>query len=333
MNVELSIAAFLVGAVVSLATSWVLVSRLERVGERLGLSEALLGMVAALAADAPEITASITALVHHQATVGAGVVLGSNVFNLAALLGLGAVVAGRIELHRKVVVLSGAVAMAVAAACLLSVGGLLPAGGGLSIVLVVLVPYVVLLGGHEKALGKLKLPNRWSAWITAAIVEEESELEMAIHPGRGTGGDALMAGGALVVVIVASVAMERGATSLGVHFGVAEIIVGGLVLAAVTSLPNAVSAIYLARRGRGAATLSTALNSNSLNVMAGLLIPAVVIGLAKPSGSGLLVSSWYVGLTALTLALAHAGHGLGRAAGGLIIVAYVVFVLALLAVS
>ncbi len=33
MSVELSIAAFLVGAVVSLVTSWVLVSRLERVGE------------------------------------------------------------------------------------------------------------------------------------------------------------------------------------------------------------------------------------------------------------------------------------------------------------
>ena len=225
-------------------------------------------------------------------------------------------VAGRIELHRKVVVLSGAVAMAVAAACLLSVGGLLPAGGGLAIVLAVLVPYVVLLGGTERPWDELKLPNRWSAWITAAIVEEESELEKAIHPGRGTAGDALMAGGALVVVIVASVAMERGATSLGVHFGVAEIIVGGLVLAAVTSLPNAVSAIYLARRGRGAATLSTALNSNSLNVMAGLLIPAVVIGLAKPSGSGLLVSSWYVGLTALTLALAYAGHGLGAPLAG-----------------
>ena len=38
---------------VSLATSWLLVTRLERVGERLGLSEASLGMVAALAADTP----------------------------------------------------------------------------------------------------------------------------------------------------------------------------------------------------------------------------------------------------------------------------------------
>jgi hypothetical protein len=39
------------------------------------------------------------------------------VFNLAALLGLGAVVAGRISLHRNVVVLGGAVAIWTAAVC------------------------------------------------------------------------------------------------------------------------------------------------------------------------------------------------------------------------
>jgi len=49
----LAVAAFLGGAVACLATSWLLVPRLERVGERLGLSEALLGLGAALAADAP----------------------------------------------------------------------------------------------------------------------------------------------------------------------------------------------------------------------------------------------------------------------------------------
>jgi cation:H+ antiporter len=330
VTVGLSFFTFVVGAVVSLATSWVLVSRLERVGERLGLSEALLGMVAAVAADAPEITASVTALAHHQATIGAGVVLGSNVFNLAALLGLGAVVAGRISLHRKVVVLGGTVAMLVAVTCLFSVGGQLSAGMGLALVLAILVPYVVLLGAHRSILRRLGLAKKWTTWLSAAIVEEESELEEAIHPRRGTGGDALVAGGALLVVIAASVAMERGAASLGVHFAIPEIIVGGLVLAAVTSLPNAVSAIYLARRGRGAAALSTALNSNALNVTAGLLIPAAIIGLAKPSGSGLLVAGWYVGLTALTLVLAYGGHGLRRASGGLIIAAYAFFVALLL---
>ena len=106
MSVALAAAAFLAGAMISLATSWPLVSRLERVGERLGLSEALLGLVAALAADAPEVTAAITAMAGRQPRLGAGVVIGSNVFNLAALLGLGAVVAGRIGLHRRVVVLN-----------------------------------------------------------------------------------------------------------------------------------------------------------------------------------------------------------------------------------
>jgi cation:H+ antiporter len=325
--------AFVVGAIVSLATSWVFVSRLERVGERFGLTEALLGMVAALAADAPEITASITALVHHQPTIGAGVVLGSNVFNLAALLGLGAVVAGRISLHRKVVVFSGTVAMLIGAACLLSVGGQFSAGVGLAVVLVVFVPFVALLGAHRRILGGLGLPASWTAWLEDAIAEEESELKESIYPKHGTNTDTFVAGGALVVVILASVAMERGASSLGVHFAVPEIIVGGLVLAAVTSLPNAVSAIYLARRGRGAAALSTALNSNSLNVTAGLLIPATVIGLARPSASGLLVAGWYVGLTALTLLLAYVGHGFRRAAGGLIIATYALFVVVLLVIS
>src|SRR3984893_11702186 len=124
--VSFALPGFLAGAVVSLLTSFVLVLRLERVGERLGLSEALLGMVAALAADAPEVTAAVTAVAHHEQRVGAGVVIGSNVFNLAALLGLGAVVAGSIALHRKVVLLGGGVGIWVGGVCLVTVIGLVP---------------------------------------------------------------------------------------------------------------------------------------------------------------------------------------------------------------
>ena len=83
----------------------------------------------------------------------------------------------------------------------------------------------------------------------------------------------------------------------------------------------------------GAATLSTALNSNSLNVTAGLLIPTIVLGLAKPSATGLLVASWYLGLSGLTLVLAYIGRGLRRSSGGLIIAAYALFVVVLLATS
>ena len=63
---------FAAGAAVSLAASWLLVSRLERLGERAGFSEAWLGLVAALAADAPEITSAVTALARGQPSVGPG---------------------------------------------------------------------------------------------------------------------------------------------------------------------------------------------------------------------------------------------------------------------
>lgn len=331
MSVGVALAGFLGGAVVSLATSFVLVSRLERVGERLGLSEALLGMVAALAADAPEITAAVTAVAHQERSVGVGVVIGSNVFNLAALLGLGAVVAGRIGLHRKVVELGGAVALGVAVLCLAVVLRLLPVLVGVVLALAVLGFYLLVLGHSWIELRRLPLPQRWIGWLKAAVSEEEMELEVAIRPARGRWQDAVLAATSLIVVVAASVTMERSASALGTHFAVPEIVVGGLVLAAVTSLPNAVAAVYLSARGRGAATLSTALNSNTLNVVAGLLLPAAVLGLGRPSGQALLITAWYVVLTVLVLAFAYRDRGLGRGLGIVIIVTYAVCVASVIA--
>jgi cation:H+ antiporter len=325
--------AFTLGAMVSLATSWVLVSRLERVGERLGLSEALLGVIAALAADAPEITASVTALSQHQKAIGAGVVIGSNVFNLAVLLGLSALVAGFIAIHRRVVLLSGAVGLWVAVTCLAAVEGVLSPMESLVVALVVIIPYLIILGVADSRLALLPGPTKVKRWIISAVSEEELELEEAIRPTRGRPVDALVALGALVVVVVASVTMERGASTLGRRFHVSDAVIGAVVLAAVTSLPNAVAAVHLARLGRGAAAFSTALNSNNINVLIGLLLPGVFLGLSAPSTSGSLTAAWYAGLTALTLLLAYRARGIGRGAGSLIVSGYVIFVVWLIAVS
>jgi cation:H+ antiporter len=329
MPVALAASLFLAGTVISLGTSYVLVTRLERIGERLGLSEALLGMVAALAADAPEITAAVTALAQHQHKIGAGVIIGSNVFNLAALLGLGAVVAGGIALHRKVVLLGGVVGIWIAVACLVTVLGWLSPVAGLIAVLAVLLPYLFVLGAGAR-LQRMALTRRWEAWLGVAVAEEEQELEEVIHPPHGRGRDVAVAAAALVVVVAASVTMERAASLLGTRFAVPEIITGGVVLAAVTSLPNAVAAIYLAARGRGAAMLSTTLNSNALNVTAGLLIPATITGLGAPSPHSDLIAVWYLVMTLASLGFAYRDSGVSRATGALIIGAYLVFVGSLL---
>ncbi len=134
-------------------------------------------------------------------------------------------------------------------------------------------------------------------------------------------------------MVVASVTMERAASLLGTRFAVPEIITGGVVLAAVTSLPNAVAAVYLAARGRGAAMLSTTLNSNALNVTAGLLIPATITGLGAPSPGSVLIAVWYLVLTLASLAFAYRYSGVSRAVGALIIGAYLVFLGSLLATA
>ena len=111
------------------------------------------------------------------------------------------------------------------------------------------------------------------------------------------------------------------------------VVVGGLVLAGVTSLPNAVAAVYLAMRGRGAAVLSTALNSNALNILAGLMIPTTILGLGAPSGQTTFVAGSYVAMTVLVLGLAYVNRGLRRTAGLVIIAAYVAFAGVLIATA
>lgn len=322
---------FGLGAITSLAASALLVSRLARLGELLGLSEAMLGLLLALAADAPEISAAMSALVHGQHDVGIGVVLGSCVFNLAALLGLGAVVAGRIALHRRVMLLEGFVAIWIALVALVVVAGWIGPPMGCVLAASVFGPYVVISAVHPDRRRRMLrwVPRR--GWLADALAEEEEDLLPAIHPRRGRPRDAAFAAAALVVVVAASIAMERAATSLGARYGVPSVIVGGVVLAAVTSLPNAVAAIYLASRGRGAATLSEALNSNTLNIVVGLLLPGLFLGLAEPSGGALFVAVWYVGMTLFALGLALRRRGLSRWAGIAIIALYGAFVAALVA--
>jgi len=313
-------------ALVSLGASAVLVVRLERLAARFGFSEAILGLVAALAADGPEISASVTALLRGQHDVSAGVVLGSNVFNLAALIGLAGIIAGRIHLHRSVVVFAGAVSLWVAGVSVAVTTGVVSAAGALALTLAAFVPYVFVAGISAERLGRLRLPRSFLAWLHQAVVDEETELLPAIHPTRGHLRDAGVAAAALAVVIAASVGMEQTAVSLGSRLGVSDIVVGAVILAAITSLPNAVAAVHLALRGKDSAVLSEALNSNNLNVIAGLLIPAAILGVDHSSGDGVIVAASYAGLTVICLAVAYLGRGVGRGAGVGIVGAYLVFV-------
>src|SRR5207237_5273472 len=137
---------FLVSLAVTLAAAAFFARRLDRVGLGLGLPETLLGLLTALAADAPEVSSAIAALVRGKHDVGIGVVLGSNVFNVAAMIGLSAILCGRIRIRRQALAFEGAVGIAatlIAGALILK---LLGPWVTLVLLAAVIIPYLALLG-------------------------------------------------------------------------------------------------------------------------------------------------------------------------------------------
>src|SRR4029077_17240276 len=111
-----TIVGFIAGLALTLGASELLARGLTRLGTKVGLSEGLLGLLAALGADSPELSSAVVAILAGAGTVGAGVVVGSHLFNLAALLGLSAIVAGGVRIRRGPLLLDAAVGVFVLAA-------------------------------------------------------------------------------------------------------------------------------------------------------------------------------------------------------------------------
>jgi cation:H+ antiporter len=302
----------------TVAASVVLARDLDRIGQRLGFSEALLGMVTALGADAPEIAAAVAAVVAGHENTGVGVVVGSNVFNLAALLGVSALIAGRVRIHRHGLFLNGGVAIVVAIIGAFVAIDLLPGGVGLALALVVLAPYVVVSALHERA--RSRLP----ASLREAVAEEQRDARRDEFSPPATRLDALAVVPALAAVVGGAYGMVAAAQSLGDRFDVSDIVLGALVLAALTSIPNLIAAVRLARHGRGAACVSEALNSNNANILVGLCVPALILGFGSASGIETFAALWMVGMTVIAVTLGF-GCGLTRREGGAIVALYVAF--------
>ena len=318
MSAPVAALLFVAGLVVTIASSLVLARELDRIGERLGFSEALLGIVTALGADAPEIASAVAAIVAGHTDTGVGVVVGSNVFNLAGLLGVSALIAGPVRIHAHGLALTGGVAIAVAVVGALVAVGVLPGVVGLVLALLALAPYVTVSALHARA--RARLPH----FLREAVLEEQQDARRDEFAPPASTLDVLAVVPALAAVVGGATAMVYAAQSLGDRWSVSDVIVGTIVLAALTGIPNVLAAIRLALHGRGAACVSESLNSNNANILVGLCIPALILGLGSASGIEIFAACWMVGMTAVAVALGF-GRGLTRREGVVIIALYVAF--------
>jgi cation:H+ antiporter len=316
MSVATAIPVFCACVAASLGASLVFGRKLDGVSERLGVSEGLHGILTALGADAPEISTAIAAIVAGHDDAGVGVVIGASTFNLAALLGVSALVAGSVAIHRHGLLLNGLVGLAVVGAGVALFLGAIAVWAALLLIAAVFVPYVVVLAAPRRARGVLG----------AAVREEAHDMRTERVPPATT-LDAVILVLCLAVIVAASIGLVKAATDLGGRWGVSDLVLGTLVLASLTTLPNLVTAVRLAVHGRGAAVVSETFNSNSLNILAGLVIPALFISLGTASGVQAFSAWWLLGMTVVAIALCWSGRGLQRLEGGAMVLLYVPFVI------
>jgi cation:H+ antiporter len=329
MPTPVALLVFAGGLAASLVASEFLVQGFGRLGAKLGLAAGLVGLLTALGADGPEIASAITALLSGAREVGLGVILGSNLFNLAALLGFSTLVAGHLRFRRLLLWLDGGIALWVTGvAALMFLVGLPPLAGFLLIAIAFAV-YVFLLAAQPHRVDRLPLHRHLRHRLAAAARLIHADLESHEVPVLDREASWAPAWGVLpsiAVIVGGSYAMVMGALALGNHWHIPPSVLGAVGLAAITSLPNAYAASRLALLNNGTAVVSLAFNSNTLNLLAGVSIPALFIGGLRSSPGVALDIAWLVAMTVLAIGLGWWQGGLNRMSGAVLIVAYLLFI-------
>jgi cation:H+ antiporter len=278
---------FMTSLLVTMGASALFARTLEAISDMFDLSTGLLSLLSALGANIPNYTASIVAIVSAQFAVGLGIIIGSNIYNIAIILAISTFatpsrqgIALTLKEARDAR-LVGVYTLAIMLTVLLGVWllSLLPPGteGHTALLLppVLLVTNILTLSIFA-ALSHHALHRVTHIDETAthtAIVGNPSQGNSSLLAGiRTIAGTILALGIALGGVIV----MVQSGQEIAVAVHMPPAILGLLVLAVATSLPNTVVAFTLARTHRATACVEEVLSSNSINATLGVALPLLI---------------------------------------------------------
>lgn len=327
MATALAVPVFVASLGLTLLAARQLARRLDKLGVRFGFPEALIGMLTAVAADGPEIASALVALAKGDQGVSVGVLVGSGAFNLVAMLGLSALLAGAVMIGRAVLALEAAVALLIAmiAAAVLLRWLAVPVAVGLSGCAV--AGYLAAVIGGYELMERAPLPAAVTDRLGRALASRPGHRSVAGESAENPAHHLL---GAIVtdlaLIIGGSFGMVQAAVALGDRWGVSQAALGVLILAPLTSIPNAFTGVRLGLAGRGAALAGEAFNSNTINLTGGVIVPAMFTPVVALTATAKLQLAWLIGMTVVSVGLLAARGGLRRAGGGILIALYAGFV-------
>ena len=237
-----------------------LVRGASRIAAAMKISPLVIGLtVVAFGTSAPELAVSIGAAIDGQADIALGNVIGSNIFNVLAILGLAAAITPLV-VNRQLVRLDVPIMIATSLLVwLFCIGGLLSQlEGGLLFVLLLLY-----LG--------------WSIW-QARREHLPTGIEIDSIPPQPWRDGALVLLG-LLLLVVGSQLLVDAAVVIAKSLGISELVIGLTILAAGTSLPELATSVTAGLRGQRDIAVGNVVGSCIFNLLG-------VLGLAAVFSSG-----------------------------------------------
>lgn len=272
---------------------------------RCGLSPLVVGLtVVSIGTSMPELVVSVDAAMQGKEAIGIGNIVGSNISNIALILGLAALVRP-MDVEAQVVRLDAPILVGVS---LLFVGLVLDGrlggvdGGLLTLGVVGYLSFTVWAARST--------PDRVHDEVTNVLPSRRSRIwEVGLFV-LGLGG--LLFGANLLV---------EGAVRIARLYKVSQLVVGLSVVAVGTSLPELATSVLAAYRGKGTLAIGNAIGSSILNILGilGLTATAIPLSTAALSTVELVLM---VGVTVLVLPLLRSDYTLGRGEGALLLALY-----------
>ena len=269
----------------------------------------------------PELVVSIQSAMEGSPGIAIGNVVGSNIFNIAAILGLTALITP-LRIQGNIVRLEWPVMMLAAFQLHLlardsSVDRL--EGAFLFSALVAFVAYVI-----------------WIGRKSAAPAEKEGFEELATASYGRIGNTALLFNIVAVILGIGllasgSTALVRGAVAVASSLGVSDAVIGLTIIAAGTSTPELVTSVVAARRGRADIAVANVVGSNIFNVLGIAGATALVHPLQIPSEVLSRDMWWMLGASLVLVPLMRSGMRISRAEGGILFAGFVTYIVMLLA--
>lgn len=263
--------------------------------------------LAAFATSSPELTVSSVAALAGQPEIGLGDALGSNVVNIALIFGL-ALLFGAIQTSRQDFGRDYYLALAIPVLTLLLV-----------------------LDGHIarwEALLLLAAFLVWLAWAVRSALRQR-DVAVAIEAGALSGGKSLILGVlGLAALIAAGRLFVSGATGIAAAFSVDTYVIGVLLVAIGTSLPELVTVILSRLRGHDDVGVGTLIGSNLFNGLAIVGVAGTIHPISVPLAEVALTLA--CGIFALLLLLPNRAGLIVRGRGYFLLTFYAGFVWATL---